>query len=156
MATILTGLVRRNIASVFFASGIAQGLSMQSVLRAVVGGGFGFRRTEMIRLYHELEGFAAQFRDIESMYSDKPIPRVRHSWGTFRMTRAVRYSVEVELWDTDKEVAFTRKWGISSNARLSWNDIQTEVKLAIRKAQWETKYEITGMTFEGGWLKPAK
>lgn len=124
----LTSLQRRARADPWLRSGIKIGVSFSSVYRTIVTAGFGFRRTDMLSRWHELEGFDANRPILEKMYIDKPIPIVRHSAPEGDIGDAYRYRTETILRDPTTGEERTEAITVLSNQPLSFGDIKRDAQ----------------------------
>lgn len=148
MPIVLTTLMRRARADQWLLSGIKKALPFNRVYQQIVGAGFGYRRTEMLRRWHDLAGFDKTREDIEKLYVDKPIPIVRHLYPEGDIGAAYRYRTMVTLRDPITGEEFEDKLTFLSNKPVDWETLrQKSIDLVMdSERNWEreiVKVELT-------------
>lgn len=104
------------------------GLSFNSVYRTLVPAGFGYRRTDMLSRWHELEGWVANRAIIEKMYVVKPIPIVRHLTPIGDIGDAYRYRTETTLRDPQTDEERVEAITVLSDQPLAYRDIKRDAE----------------------------
>lgn len=127
-------------------SGVEKEWSFSATYNAIVEAGFGYRRSEMLTRWHELEGFAANVPIIESLYYDAPIPYVRHFPAIGDMGNEYRYRTTMTFRDpiTGEEEIYERT--LLSSKRLPWGEIEEHVISRVpdyQYADWEIVSPLT-------------
>lgn len=119
------------------------GLSFNSVYRTLVPTGMAYRRIDMLRRWHALEGFAATLNVIETMYIDKPIPKARHLYPEGDIGDSYRYRTETMLQHRETGEETEEPFTILSDEPLSLSEIEKDVQDFILRYPYLDDYVIT-------------
>lgn len=149
----LSGVSRRGLAQAFIRRGVEEGQTGASILSQLREVGMGYRTQNFYEDFRQWQGVKKYETQITGLDPDRLIPEGWTQPSPYKLTSEYLYQMRATYTDIETGTESYTEWGLSTNQRMSKNEIKAFGPIFQEDSPPEGDFEFADVEVYQAWSR---